>query len=129
VRARKGASAIALLKACILVHSEGLFYLVKVEKRREAGNWTTTIATNSVHISLKFAAALSSPCCHNSYPCTGCVYFVYVYRYDDVNLFMPVYVDDLLLASNSLEAIRKVKTDWLRTSSTMVKVPPTHPRY
>jgi hypothetical protein len=42
---------------------------------------------------------------------------------------MPVYVDDLLLTSNSLEAIREVKTDWLRTSSTMTKVPPTRARY
>jgi len=33
VRAHKGALAIILLRACISVYSEGLFYLVKVEKR------------------------------------------------------------------------------------------------
>jgi hypothetical protein len=32
VRARKGALAIVLLKACISVYFEGVFYSVKVEK-------------------------------------------------------------------------------------------------
>ena len=40
-----------------------------------------------------------------------CDYSVYVYRRDDIKVFVPVYVDDLLLASNSKDAIRRVKDD------------------
>jgi len=40
-----------------------------------------------------------------------CDYSVYVYRRGDVKIFLPIHVDDLLLASNSSTAIQKVKTD------------------
>ncbi len=41
----------------------------------------------------------------------NCDYSVYVYRHDGVKVFMPVYVDDLLIASNSKAAIQQVKID------------------
>jgi hypothetical protein len=40
-----------------------------------------------------------------------CDHSVYVYRRGDVRIMMPIHVDDLLLASNSKEAIRKVKAE------------------
>ncbi len=40
-----------------------------------------------------------------------CDYSVYVYRRGDVKIFMPIHMDDLLLASNSLPELRKVKAD------------------
>ena len=39
-----------------------------------------------------------------------CDYSVYMYR-DGVNIFMPIHVGDLLLASNSKTAIQQVKSD------------------
>ena len=40
-----------------------------------------------------------------------CDYSVYVYRRRDVKIFMPIHVDDLLVASNSKIAIRQVKSE------------------
>ena len=40
-----------------------------------------------------------------------CDYSVYVYKRDGVKVFMPVYVDDLLIASSSKAAIQQVKRD------------------
>ncbi len=40
-----------------------------------------------------------------------CNYSVYVYLHDSVKIFMPVYVDDLLVALNSKSAIQQVKRD------------------
>jgi hypothetical protein len=42
---------------------------------------------------------------------TDCDYSVYVYRRDDVKIIVPIHVDDLLIASNSRDAIQKVKSD------------------
>jgi len=56
---------------------------------------------------LKLHSVLSSIGFHR----IDCNYSIYIYRRGDVKIFMPVYVDDLLLASNSREAIRRVKAD------------------
>ncbi len=40
-----------------------------------------------------------------------CDYSVYVYQPDGVKVFMPVYVDDLLIASNSKATIQQIKKD------------------
>jgi len=40
-----------------------------------------------------------------------CDYSVYVYRRDDIKIIVPIHVDDLLIASNSRDAIQKVKSD------------------
>jgi transposase InsO family protein len=40
-----------------------------------------------------------------------CDYSVYVYRHGGVKVFMPIHVDDLLIASNLKTAVRKVKSD------------------
>ena len=40
-----------------------------------------------------------------------CDYSVYVYRRNDIKVFLPIHVDDLLLASNSSAALKKVKAD------------------
>ena len=42
---------------------------------------------------------------------TDCDYSVYIYRRDDVKVILPIHVDDLLIASNSRDAIQKVKSD------------------
>ena len=42
---------------------------------------------------------------------TDCDYSVYIYRRDNVKVVMPIHVDDLLIASNSRDAIQKVKSD------------------
>ncbi len=41
---------------------------------------------------------------------TDCDYLVYVYHCGGVRIIVPVYIDDLLLASNSISAIQKVKS-------------------
>lgn len=40
-----------------------------------------------------------------------CDHSIYIYQQDGVKLFMPVYVDNLLIASNSKSAIQRVKDD------------------
>ena len=40
-----------------------------------------------------------------------CDYSVYVYWCGDMKVFMPIYVDDLLIASNSKDAVHKVKDE------------------
>jgi len=40
-----------------------------------------------------------------------CDYSVYVYRRGDTKIIVPIHVDDLLIASNSRDAIQKVKSD------------------
>ena len=40
-----------------------------------------------------------------------CDYSVYVYRWGDVKIFLPIHVDNLLLVSNSSTALKKVKSD------------------
>ena len=40
-----------------------------------------------------------------------CDYSVYVYQCGDVMIFMPIYVDDLLITSNSKDAVCKVKDE------------------
>ena len=40
-----------------------------------------------------------------------CDYSVYVYRRGDVKIFLPIHVDDLLLASNSSTALKNVKSE------------------
>jgi len=40
-----------------------------------------------------------------------CDYSVYVYRRDGVKIFVPIHVDDLLLASNLKDALQRVKAD------------------
>jgi hypothetical protein len=42
---------------------------------------------------------------------TDCDYSVYVYRRDNVKVVMPIHVDNLLIASNLCDAIRKVKSN------------------
>ena len=42
---------------------------------------------------------------------TDCDHSVYVYRRGDVRIMLPIHVDDLLLASNSADALRSVKSD------------------
>ena len=42
---------------------------------------------------------------------TDCDYSVYIYRRDNVKVILPIHVDDLLIASNSCDAIQKVKAD------------------
>jgi transposase InsO family protein len=42
---------------------------------------------------------------------TDCDHSVYVYRRGDVRILMPIHVDDLLLASNSRQALQSVKTE------------------
>ena len=41
----------------------------------------------------------------------NCNYSVYIYQHGDVKVFMPVYVDDLLIVSNSKDAVCKVKDE------------------
>ena len=42
---------------------------------------------------------------------TDCDYSVYIYKWDNVKVILPIHVDDLLIASNSCNAIQKVKSD------------------
>lgn len=42
---------------------------------------------------------------------TSCDYSVYVYHRDGVRIFVPIHVDDLLIASNSKSAIKHVKSE------------------
>ena len=42
---------------------------------------------------------------------TDCDHSVYVYRRDNVHIMLPIHVDDLLLASNSIDALRSVKSE------------------
>jgi len=46
-----------------------------------------------------------------SFKCTDCDYSVYIYRRDNVKVILLIHVDDLLIASNSCNAIQKVKSD------------------
>src|SRR5260221_13298768 len=46
-----------------------------------------------------------------SFERVDCDYSVYIYRRDSVKIIMPIHVDDLLIASNSHDAIQKVKSD------------------
>jgi len=42
---------------------------------------------------------------------TDCDHSVYVYRRGGVRIMLPIHVDDLLLASNSREALQRVKSE------------------
>ena len=46
-----------------------------------------------------------------SFKHTDCNYSVYIYKWDNVKVILPIHVDNLLIASNSCNAIQKVKSD------------------
>jgi len=45
------------------------------------------------------------------FKCIDCDYSVYVYRCGDTKIIVPIHVDNLLIVSNSCDAIQKVKSD------------------
>ena len=46
-----------------------------------------------------------------SFERTDCDYSVYIHKQDNIKVILPIHVDDLLIASNSCNAIQKVKSD------------------
>jgi hypothetical protein len=58
-----------------------------------------------------WALKLHSVLTRISFKRIDCDYSVYVYRCDDTKIIVPIHVDDLLIASNSRDAIQKVKSD------------------
>jgi len=58
-----------------------------------------------------WALKLHSVLVNISFERTDCDHSVYVYHCGDVRILMPIHVDDLLIASNSRDALQSVKTE------------------
>ena len=79
------------LKRWVLQLLKGLY-------RIKQGPWIWALKLHSVLMEIGFER-------------TDCDYSVYIYRCDNVKVILPIHVDNLLIVSNSREAIQKVKSD------------------